>query len=290
MEQIATRSKKVRGRSQATLELAAAMFKIAEEMQPITGRGIGYKLFTQGLLDDMSKGSMQRVYRVLLQEREEGRIPWPWIVDEHRTVEQVPQWDDPEAFAEHMLDRYSRDYWEHQPVRVEVWSEKGTVSGVLDPVICSTYVPLRVFHGFSGATSVNDVAADADRRPLVAIYVGDFDPSGMFMSEVDLPQRLERYGGDHVIVKRVAVEDSDRYLLPTFDAKLKDPRYKWFCERYGKDCVELDALDPRDLRDRVRREIEANILDRDAWDRCKAVEEAERSSLEDILWRWKGAS
>ena len=28
---------------------------------------------------------------------------------------------------------------------------------------------------------------DDDGRELIVLYVGDFDPSGMFMSEVDLP-------------------------------------------------------------------------------------------------------
>ena len=33
---------------------------------------------------------------------------------------------------------------------------------------------------------------------LIVLYVGDFDPSGMFMSEEDLPTRLAEYDGDHV--------------------------------------------------------------------------------------------
>jgi hypothetical protein len=36
-------------------------------------------------------------------------------------------------------------------------------------------------------------------RPLHILYVGDYDPSGMCMSEVDLPKRLKKYyGGDHI--------------------------------------------------------------------------------------------
>ena len=57
-------------------------------------------------------------------------------------------------------------------------------------------------HGFSGATTVYDVAQDSDGRDLVALYVGDFDPSGLFMSEEDLPTRLDKYGGSHVELRR----------------------------------------------------------------------------------------
>ena len=45
-EQIETRSKKVRGMAQRSLDLIEAMYAAAEAAQPITGRGIGYKLFT----------------------------------------------------------------------------------------------------------------------------------------------------------------------------------------------------------------------------------------------------
>ena len=53
-------------------------------------------------------------------------------------------------------------------------------------------------HGFSSATIVHDISQDDDGRPLIMLYVGDFDPSGMFMSEVDLPKRFAEYGGDHI--------------------------------------------------------------------------------------------
>jgi hypothetical protein len=42
------------------------------------------------------------------------------------------------------------------PDRVEVWSEKGTVRGVLDPVLKEYGVGFRVMHGFGSATSVYD--------------------------------------------------------------------------------------------------------------------------------------
>ena len=86
---------------------------------------------------------------------------------------------------------FRRDRWKYQPVRVEVWSEKGTVRGILAPVLQSFGVALRVFHGFScSATVVRDVATEYRDRPVLAYYVGDYDPSGLHMSAVDLPDRL----------------------------------------------------------------------------------------------------
>jgi hypothetical protein len=94
-EQIQTGIKKGRGRSQASLDLIAAMYEAAEAAQPITGRGIGYKLFNIGLNPSMSASDMQRVYRLLRQAREEGTIPWEWIVDETRRLERISTWRNP---------------------------------------------------------------------------------------------------------------------------------------------------------------------------------------------------
>jgi len=70
------------------------MYTAAEAAQPITGRGIGYKLFAAGLIPSMAKPEMQRVYRLLKEAREDGTIPWEWIVDETRELHGVAEDDD----------------------------------------------------------------------------------------------------------------------------------------------------------------------------------------------------
>ena len=182
--------------ARASLDLIEAMYAAAEAAQPITGRGIGYKLFTQGLIPSMATGEMAKVYRLLRLAREQGRIPWEWIVDETRDLERRQSWRDRDAFIRTVRQAYRRDFWAQQPKRVEVWSEKGTVRGVLAPVLDEYGVGFRVMHGFSSATAVHDVAQGGDGRLLVVLYVGDCDPSGMHMSERDLPERLEEYGGE----------------------------------------------------------------------------------------------
>jgi hypothetical protein len=276
-----------RGMAAKSVELIAAMHDIAEAAQPITGRGIGYKLFTAGLIPSMSSQDMQRVYRLLRIAREEGKIPWEWIVDETRSLERVGTWDNPEQYARAVARSYRRDFWNQQPVRCEIWSEKGTVRGVLQPVLDEYAVGFRVMHGFSGATTIYDVAQDDDGRQLIALYVGDRDPSGMFMSEDDLPSRLTKYGGEHVTLDRIAITEEQYFDLPSFPAsdKKSDPRYKWFVANYGTSCFELDAMDPRDLRDCVEQAI-ADLIEPVAWERCKRVNKAEQQSLRSILQNW----
>jgi hypothetical protein len=273
--------------ARASLDLIGAMRRIAERVQPVTGRGVGYKLFVANLIQSMSRGDMQRVYRLLVKAREDGIIPWEWIVDEAREMERISTWDDPAQYAFVVARAYRRDFWNQQPIRVVVVSEKGTVRGVVKPVLDAFQVGFLSVHGFSSATKVRDLADDDDGRPLILLYVGDWDPSGLYMSEVDLPERLERYGGDHVEVRRIALLPGDLAGLPSFPAsdKKKDPRYRWFVKNHGSRCWELDAMDPNDLRERVKTQIEA-LIDREAWERCDAVNRAEQESMRTILTQW----
>jgi hypothetical protein len=276
--------KKGRGLGQRSLDLIDAMYAAAAAAQPITGRGIGYKLFTAGLIPSMATAEMQRVYRLLRLAREQGDIPWEWIVDETRTLERVSTWDDPVQYARCVAQSYRRDFWNQQPVRCEVWSEKGTVRGVLQPVLDHYAVGFRVMHGFGSATTVYGVAQDDDGRESIALYIGDFDPSGMYMSEEDLPKRLADYGGNHITIKRIALTLNHVDGLPSFPAtdKKKDPRTRWFRARYGARCWELDAMDPNDLRDCVEAAIE-DLIEPVAWKRCEIVNQAEQESLKTIL-------
>ena len=277
-----------RGRAKKSTDLIEAMYSITEAAQPITGRGVGYKLFTAGLIPSMARSEMQRVYRLLKEAREEGIIPWDWIVDESRELERVSAWDDPESYTQTVITAYRRDYWNQQPARVEVWSEKGTVRGVLQSVLDLFGVGFRVMHGFSNTTEVHNIADNDDGRPLHALYVGDWDPSGLWMSEHDPPARLSRYDGDHVILERIALtQDQVAAGLPAFPAadKRKDPRHRWFVENFGERCWELDALDPNDLRLCVEEQIRKHI-EPIAWEHCKVTERAEQVSLRTFLAGW----
>jgi hypothetical protein len=220
--------KKGRGMARRSLDLIEAMHAICKAAEPITGRGVGYKLFTQGRIDLMARSEMARVYRLLKQAREQDIIPWGWIVDETRAIERMSTWDDPEEYAECVAQSYRRDFWNQQPHRVKVLSEKGTVRGVLAPVLDHYAVGFVPVHGFSSATTAHDIAEDDDGRDLIVLYVGGFDPSGLFMSEPDLTARFVKYDGDHVKLKRIALARAQTRGLPSFPAsdKRKNPRYK----------------------------------------------------------------
>lgn len=279
---------RARGKAQATLDLIEACLEILTEIQPATVRACCYRLFTRGLIPDMSKASTNRVSRALVGAREDGAIRWEWIVDETREAERITQWSDPDEIIAAAVHGYRRDAWQDQPRRVEIWSEKGTVRGTLQPVLRRLGVMFRVMHGFASATTVRQIADESrtSPKPLAALYVGDFDPSGMFMSEVDLPARLARYGAA-VELRRVALLPGHLDGLPSFAAetKVNDGRHAWYVGHYGRQCWELDALSPVRLREDVETAI-TGLMDPDAWQRACEVEQAQVQSLQHFHNEW----
>jgi hypothetical protein len=276
----------MRGKSQKSLALIDAAKRILAEIQPATVRAVCYRLMPT-LIDSMSKSNTNMVSRHLVFAREQGIIPWEWIVDETRAPETVPTWASPLEIFEAAARQYRFDFWSMQPNRIEVWSEKGTVRGTLQPVLDQYAVTFLRHGGHSGATTVHDraVNSSASKKPMTVIYVGDYDPSGMHMSVADLPRRVKLYGGEVSIV-RVAILKRDLKPLADHsfpaDDKRADTRYRWFVEKYGKRCVELDALNPTELRGRVEAEIRKR-LDLDAWDHAMKIETVQRESIAEVL-------
>lgn len=289
-----TNKRRGRGRSAKSMILIEAARRILEEIQPCSIRAVCYRLFTQKMIPDMGKKSTGAVGAQLVFARETGLIPWTWIVDETREAETIASWDNPEQIIRTAVAQYRKDYWTDQPRRVEVWSEKGTIRGTVAPILKKYGVTFRVLHGYGSATTIHGIAQEtlASDKPMIVFYIGDHDPSGRHMSEVDLPERLHRYGGSARIV-RLALDDSDvgaDSTLPWFPVgdKINDSRYVWFVSRFGQRCWEVDALPPPTLRARLDSAIAA-VLDLDAWQHAKKIEDAETESMQNIMGYFKAS-
>jgi hypothetical protein len=282
-----------RGKSPRSVALIEAAIAILRQIQPATIRAICYRLFVLGLIPSMTKNETNRVSRLLTEAREQGFIRWGWIVDETRAPERANAFTDPQDYVEVVKRSYRKDRWTDQRERIELWSEKSTIAGILRPVLDTYGVTFRVFHGYASATAVNQVAQESqcDDKRLTALYVGDWDPSGLHMSDVDLPRRLRAYGGEVNMIRLALTKEDTRSGLPSFatETKRQDARFRWYLERHGSHCWELDALSPVVLRDRVEQAILGRI-DREAWERAEVTERAECESLATILNAWPGVA
>jgi hypothetical protein len=52
-----------RGRAKATLDLIDTCIEIIEQVQPITVRGVCYRLFVAGMIDSMAVKNTQKISR-----------------------------------------------------------------------------------------------------------------------------------------------------------------------------------------------------------------------------------
>ena len=178
-----------------------------------------------------------------------------------------------------------------QPERCEIWVEKDSIIGSIEELTDDLGLTVRVGRGFLSTTKAHDLAGliSASTKPMTVFYLGDHDPSGRFI-ETDLHDRIAAYGAEFEMV-RLAIHASDivDFALPPLRVKEKDPRSASFIEQYGDDCVELDALPPTELRERIQQNVTA-LMDLEAWDRAMKVEKVEIDSLEDFLSKWPSAT
>lgn len=259
--------------------LRDAIAAVAAEYDRLSVRQLYYQLVARGVIDK-KEATYKRVCDASVQMRLDGSLDSRRIVDGHRTRRETFAHDGiGDALADaHGL--YRRDFWRDQPIRVEVWSEKDALSGVLFPVADRYGVPYVATRGFPSITLRYESAQAliATGKPAVVVYVGDHDASGRAISD-NLEGELRGFGAD-VTVERVALNPNQitAYRLPTRPGKRSDSRQAAFAARFGDASVELDALPPDILTDLVEDAIRGEI-DADAWERMAAVETLERETL-----------
>jgi hypothetical protein len=109
------------------------------------------------------------------------------------------------------------------------------------------------------------------------------------MRENDIPGRLKKYSNgmfqvDFRVIALTMAQITE-HNLPSISAKPQDPRHNAYVKAHGSKCWELDALDPRQLRDILRHRVE-ELIDWDAWNEAKDVERDWKRGFEAHLRRW----
>lgn len=257
----------------------------------LTLRQLYYQFVARDLLRNLQT-EYKRLGGILNDARLAGLIDWNAIEDRTRNVQRPALWSDPAEILEAVGEQYKRNPWDTQNARPEVWIEKEALAGVIEPVCTRWRVPRLSCRGYM---SQSEQYAAGKRFETykgfgltpVVLHLGDHDPSGLNMTE-DNQDRLAMFARHGVEVRRLALnmDQVEQYNPPPNPAKETDSRFATYRERFGDECWELDALDPRTIDELIDRELRG-LINKAAWDEVMAEEKIERDLLAKVSKRWE---
>lgn len=272
-----------------TTQLINRATALLDEESPMTLRQLFYRMVSAAYLEN-TRGDYARLSRLMTIARQDGRCDWDHITDRTRPEYAPNVWADAGAYARTIQRSYRKDYWNMQRTYVEVWSEKDSIISSIQDLTDELGVTVRVGRGFQSTTRTHEIAGrfDTIKKSIEVFYLGDFDPSGVDI-ERDLKNRVgaqlgrARRSDEKITIRRLAIhaEDIRKFNLPPLRVKVSDSRATGFIANHGRQCVELDALPPKELRRRIRQAV-MKYVDKESWERSKIVEAAEADSIMDF--------
>lgn len=282
---IASRTSPTR-RSRSDIDgLKAALYAVAQEIQPASVRQIYYQMVSRGIVDKTEAEYKGTVCRLLSLMRKAGELPYGWITDNTRMMRKPPSYSGLSEMLQEQAKLYRRALWQTQAVDVELWLEKDALSGVLYPITSEWDVPLMVTRGYPSLTFLYNAAEEmaATTWTTHIYYLGDHDPSGK-----DIPRMVEQNLREMapqaaITFTRLAVNENQIVAmdLPTRPTKRSDTRSKNFVG----ESVEVDAIAPDVLRQMVEDAITSHIDD-EALEAELHAESLERETLSLLPEQW----
>ena len=270
-------------RSKDRMELLdAQIIAVLNEDHPQSVRHVFYRMTDPRLSEPVEKSDRgyRHVQERCVKLRRAGRIPYGWIADMSRQGYFTTTFADASDFVRSMAGHYRADLWRDADCRCEVWAESRSIASVLLNDCRELAVSLYPCGGFSSLSFVHAAAqqysAGQDRRPLVVLYVGDYDPAGVLIDQ-SLQRELRQHLRPDIELQfqRIAINEGqiDDYDLPTKPRKEGDKRSPQVAHT-----VEAEAMPARDLRAILRLEVETLLPER-ALEVALVAEKAERQHL-----------
>jgi hypothetical protein len=180
----APRSGKVgRGKAAATITLGRdARAILAASPYSLTLRQLYYALVSTGAIPKV-EASYSRLKTVMRDLREDGTVPWDWLVDHTRSVFAPRTFDSIEGLLADSAKLYRRDLMRSQDVAIQLWAESDSIGSVIAQTADRYCIPTFIGRGYSARGYLWDAAKDAVQayeagKDVHILHVGDHDPSG----------------------------------------------------------------------------------------------------------------
>jgi hypothetical protein len=143
------------GTTAKLLPLSCVAVELLAAHQSDTVRGNMYLVVSAGFLPDTSNKSYDRIQRLLNRLRENGTIPFEWVVDNVRQTIKPSSWSGLQDYAEAVRDAYRMDYW-----RID----GGELMRLLVAIDCLMRRHALVFQGQADDDSGTELSAGGNQR------------------------------------------------------------------------------------------------------------------------------
>jgi len=269
-----------------------------EEGFTLTLRQLYYQLVARDIIEN-TVNSYKRLGSLINDARLAGLVDWAVVEDRTRNLKGIRHYDGPEDAIESAVKSFALDKWEGQKIRPELWIEKEALAGVIERAAIDNDLYYLSCRGYMSASEMYEAAQRIFRRrkfqhqKTVIIYLGDHDPSGLDMSDNDIPGRFKLFfdkwnrmtiGAPKALeIRRVALnfDQIELYNPPPNPAKETDSRFAAYQEQFGDESWELDALPPTTLLEIIQAAVD-EFKDVDMYQAKEAEEAADRSTLKSI--------
>jgi hypothetical protein len=145
---------------------------------PTSARFLYYELVQRGVLSKHATGKRrpdQNLHDALMDVREDGQIPWDWIVDETRSLEDYTGYASVRDGVLAQLPYIKLDPWRDRAPMI--LTESRSLAGVLRGVVRDYRARIASTNGQVGGFLRTDIAPILSPGDTVG-YLGDFDLSG----------------------------------------------------------------------------------------------------------------
>jgi integrase len=226
---------------------------VASGTIPTNARFLFYELVARGILSKEKDGARPPdhiIHSALTDLREQGAVPWNWIIDETRFVDSFAGAENLQGWVDDVLDQARLDPWAGQVPFV--LTESRALAGALRATCDHYAVQLAATNGQCGGFLRTDIAPRLELAATV-LYFGDWDLSGG-----DIEQNTKRvleYEVGELKWERVALTEQQvkQHRLPKIikhDRRFRDGRGV-------HEAVETEALSQQLIVDLLKRRLDA---------------------------------
>ena len=294
MPKIAYIERRFRSDSLNTINTANEIIEeYAEEDLDLTVRQLYYQFVARGLIPNKQK-EYDRLSQLLSKGRLAGLVDWDAIVDRTRNLKGLATWNDPGEIIRSCVYSYRIDKWENQPYYIEVWIEKDALTGIINKICNKHQIDYFACRGYVSQSEMWRAAVRRikwrleEGKTCVIIHLGDHDPSGIDMTR-DITDRLQLFlDNPDIYVSRIALNmhQVELYSPPPNPAKISDSRAIKYINKFGHESWELDALEPRVIRNLIDAKV-SSFKEEDIWEKDLGIEKEQKKILKDFANNWE---